>query len=679
MKKWTIWALTTVIALSAVGCRVSADLPKEPTSSMSATTQTTADTARSTVSVTVPSSTATAAGDGEAGNTTTTAVTGTTTVTKDADGRTTVTKKETSATAKTEHREEDDAQLQKMQIDSLDKLNFYAVKKAIAQRYQTTDRAVGTPQASAMVSRTQQPSISPMGYTAEFLSPKDVFTITMYSYFTVSLDDPNGFLAHKLGGTGTVEVVITRNSFNNMITFKRGEQYYSCFQTAETDKAMTFSTRKYVKGFLLIENDDQENYEYTVYFDGDRVLGMHCGRLYSTVQYKYVADSIRLDGSFSFVIHKTEQFTAEQLEALFAFNDSDMPDGILLQDGSIVFGESPIYTVSMELKDSTGKIVANSPTVQKVYAMYHPTHRFCIRLLFNFPASTLNMVMPNSKVDLYVDGQRERTVTVQKDYNFVYLTGFESKSAVSDVFDKLTAQEEEERIGKIVDFQSFIIQMGKRLDLKRYDVVPIPTEADDPMGMEIYEFQLKDFQSLHHRESNYDVVIDGITLTLPMKVSKLFSLGFTLEWDGFDKSIGQGFVWFLSPQGNRIECYVKDVHGTANTFLDGYIAQLNVQCYEKKSVYQEGISPTRPNFVMLENIHKDSTLDDIIFYLDAPNHMILFTTENTRTGQKTAEIRLMYTMGTSSSANEGLVFNFSPIFNSDLPSNFLTYATITLM
>ena len=70
-----------------------------------------------------------------------------------------------------------------------------------------------------------------------------------------------GFLAQKLGGTGSVEVVITQNSFSNMITFKKGERYYSCLQTSLTEKAMSFSSHKYVNGFKLVENFDQEKKE----------------------------------------------------------------------------------------------------------------------------------------------------------------------------------------------------------------------------------------------------------------------------------------------------------------------------------------------------------------------------------------------------------------------------------
>lgn len=57
---------------------------------------------------------------------------------------------------------------------------------------------------------------------------KLLFEITMAAYFNIKLNNPNGFLAQKLGGTGKVEVAITKNNFKDLITFKRGEKYYSC-------------------------------------------------------------------------------------------------------------------------------------------------------------------------------------------------------------------------------------------------------------------------------------------------------------------------------------------------------------------------------------------------------------------------------------------------------------------
>ena len=672
MRRITIGLLTVAIALSAVGCRVSVDEQHETTTTQQ-TNQTTTEatgtvskkpTVGSTVSRTA-SSTAATVTDRTTGQTTAT--------TKATTKATTTTVKPTSSTTEWEDEVWEDEQT--LQIDSLDKLNFYAVKEALAAYYE----AGGSSRTSAFSMMSNRVKVAPVGlmaHTGNSISPNATFTITMYSYFTVTLGEQMGFLAQKLGGTGAIEVVITRNDFNNMITFKKGERYYSCFQTAQSENAMTFSTRKYVSGFRLIENDNQENYEYTVYFDGDKVLGMNCGQLAGNGTFKYVEDTIEFNDNFCFVIHKTEQFTAEQLEALFAFNRSFRDDGILLQDGSILFGESTMADHRIEFKNSAGTTIVDNDDIQKVQAMYHPTYRFCVRLEF---APWGDMSACKATTNLFIDQKQDRTVTLQRDPQAVYVIGLGNKSRMSDVFYKLTATDTDRRIGKIVDFKSFVQQVSKRLNLKEYDMVQEESDTAEQTAIGIYGFELKTDRTVAYKASNYDVVIDGTTLTLPMKVSKLFSLGFTLEKQGFNEDIGQGFVSFLSPRGNRVDCYVMDYYGTAKGFSDCYITQLNVYCYEKKAVYREGISPTRPDFEMLEGINKDSLLDDIITRLGEPNRILVHTTENVQSSYKTAEIRLMYSIRTASLPNAFLVFNISPVLNGRVPSDYLTSATITLM
>lgn len=74
---------------------------------------------------------------------------------------------------------------------------------------------------------------------------------------------------------------------------------------------MSFSSHKYFSGFKLVENFDQENYEFAVYFDGDRVVGVNCVRFIGNGDYKYVADDIRVNDSFCFVIFQKQSFTAK--------------------------------------------------------------------------------------------------------------------------------------------------------------------------------------------------------------------------------------------------------------------------------------------------------------------------------------------------------------------------------
>ncbi|MBE6670886.1 MAG: hypothetical protein E7593_01630 [Ruminococcaceae bacterium] len=204
-----------------------------------------------------------------------------------------------------------------LNIDSLDKLNFYAVKKAISE-YDTSTANADNNGGNVAVGLSNT--------TVKKIDPNAEFVITMYSYFSIMLNDENGFLAQKLGGTGNVEVVITKNNFNNMITFRKGEQYYSCFQIYSDKNEMSFSTYKYVSGFNLVENYDQENYEYTIFFEGDRVTGIECDVSDGDGSREYTVDDIKFNDEFSVVIYKKQSITAAQLESMFATDEELLDD-----------------------------------------------------------------------------------------------------------------------------------------------------------------------------------------------------------------------------------------------------------------------------------------------------------------------------------------------------------------
>ena len=562
-----------------------------------------------------------------------------------------------------------------VKINSLDKLNFYAVKKAIAENKDETSDSVQKLKVSTPINNISYRISRLATSAATDINPNSTFIITMYSYFTITLKDPMGFLAQKLGGTGAVEVVITRNNFNNMITFKKGERYYSCFQTSLTERAMSFSSHKYVKGFKLVENYDQENYEYTVYFEGARVIGMNCGRFKEGGSYKYVADDIKFNDSFCFVIYNKQSFTAEQLEGLFAYNNSFVDDGIVLSDGTVLFGESSVTDNAVAFKDSAGTPIIVNNDIKKISAMHNSKFGFCIKLEL-----AINKILETTSLDFYLNNFRDRTVTLQKDGTDVYITGLDNKSRMSDVFYKLTAINTSNRIGRIITHDDFLKEAPKRLDLNNYEVLVEDHSAHFSGGIKMvtYTYELKTDKSISHKESNYDVTIDGITITMPIKVSDFLSKGFTVIDKTFNDSILQGGAFFSTPSGNRVDGYVMNFYGNSSDFNECYITQLCFACYGNTVRYQEGISPTRPDFEMLEGINKDSTLDDIISRLGEPNKMTLMTTDNQPMNYKGNIMQLYYKIYTPYLPNGRMVFTIMPVLNGDAPSDFLTDISYSL-
>lgn len=564
-----------------------------------------------------------------------------------------------------------------VKINSLDKLNFYAVKKAIAENgIVLLSNSAQKPTVARLVNHTSFGILNLANSTATNIGANSTFTITMYSYFTITLNDTRGFLAQKLGGTGSVEVVITRNNFNNMITFKKGERYYSCLQTSLTERAMSFSSHKYVNGFKLIENYDQENYEYTVYFEGDKVVGMNCGRFEGNGNYKYVADDIKFNDNFCFVVHKKQTFTAEQLEGLFASNNSFVDDGIVLNDGTVLFGESSVTNNAVAFKNSSGKAVITNNDIKKISAMYNNKFGFCIRL----ELAASNKIAGKTSLAFYLNNSKDRELTLQSDGSAVYITDLNNKSRMSDVFYKLTALNTNNRIGRIIDHNDFIREASKRLNLNDYDVLKEDYSASFGNGYKRvdYTYDLKSDKSISYKVSNYDMTIDGITITMPIKVSDLLNKGFTIIEKSFDNSVMQGGATLKSPKGNNIDTFIMNFYGNSRNFNDCYITQICCYCYEDTFRYQEGISPTRPDFEMIEGINKDSTLDDIISRLGEPNKIILLTSENTNYNWEDCVIQIFYKVTTPSLPNGELVFNLQPVLNNTTPPDFLTSVSFAL-
>lgn len=107
----------------------------------------------------------------------------------------------------------------------------------------------------------------------------ELFTVTEVYFFRIELTNETGFLASKVG-TGIVDVVITENSLEPMITFKNGNRYYSCLINGGSwdgeRHIMGFSTHKYIEGFCLVKNLEQNNYAIDVAFENDQAVKIKC-------------------------------------------------------------------------------------------------------------------------------------------------------------------------------------------------------------------------------------------------------------------------------------------------------------------------------------------------------------------------------------------------------------------
>lgn len=204
-------------------------------------------------------------------------------------------------------------------IDSIDKINFYSAKKIIND---TSLLPIGM---SVSVFSAPNAVLLNNNYAEYPIDRNKVFTTTMVTYFTIELNDEKGFLAQKLGGTGLVEVVITENNIDDlgqMITFKREEKYYTCFANGgyndpDSDRmGYEFSSHKYIDGFNIVKNLEQENYKFTVHYDGSKVIGFECAPFHS-VPTNYAVDNVTFIEDFCIVLYTKQNFTIDELEVYF--------------------------------------------------------------------------------------------------------------------------------------------------------------------------------------------------------------------------------------------------------------------------------------------------------------------------------------------------------------------------
>ncbi len=491
-------------------------------------------------------------------------------------------------------------------IDTWDKLNYYAVKKVIADGDGTATMSL-----SALSSRNVRQMSSSSSVD---IDQNSTFTVTMCSYFTAEISNVRGFLAQKLGGTGQLEVVITCNNFNNMITFKKGENYYSCLQTQMTENTMTFSTYKYVDGFSVVENHDQENYSFTVLFDGDNIVGISAGRIESNVEsMRCVVDNLKMTNSLCIVSRQKQSFTVAQLEAAFKKEEiAFVNDGIVMKDGSVMFGKSSLSSKRTIAFVRNGKAIIENEDIKSVRAMYSDKIGYYVSLEMTNSMAFKGM----GYAVLYIDGVQHREVTLKGDGKVVNIINLVNKANVSSVFCDLTVNETSNKIGKILDYDDFLREMPKRVDLDNYSV--------DVFSDNNSAYYRKTAIDLDLGSNSYQMTVDGITFSLPIKLSDFIDLGFSMQANRIDAALFEGTADFITPAGNEIQVNVANLYNDAKTIKDAYVRFVYFRCYDNWDNAQHGIAPEGVNFEFFGNVNKYSTLDQILADFGEPNMISFF-------------------------------------------------------
>ena len=162
------------------------------------------------------------------------------------------------------------------------------------------------------------------------LDLNEPFYINKVSMFQIELTDENGFLASKLG-LGIVDVVILEECIwgDSLITFRKGENFFSCLSNGWGLDQTTygwqwdFSTHKYVDGFYIVKNFEQENHAFYIDMNADGQAfqficrGTQNGGYHPDQNVKVVSSTVISEESSSYTVAELEEY----------FNSGNLPEG----------------------------------------------------------------------------------------------------------------------------------------------------------------------------------------------------------------------------------------------------------------------------------------------------------------------------------------------------------------
>jgi len=172
----------------------------------------------------------------------------------------------------------------KVEIDSINMLNYYSARRALGLSGESV-ALVGT---DIPISYGNIDDVKGIGEEDDDggdviyyeFDPTWDYTVSKVLYFRAVLKEPKGFLAEKLGGIGEMDVFITENSIEDMITFRKGNSYYSChinsLYSDSGSECLEFVTHKYIDGFNIVKNFAQDNYSFKVKLEKGRIVELDC-------------------------------------------------------------------------------------------------------------------------------------------------------------------------------------------------------------------------------------------------------------------------------------------------------------------------------------------------------------------------------------------------------------------
>ncbi|MBR2921949.1 MAG: hypothetical protein IKC10_01365 [Alphaproteobacteria bacterium] len=190
----------------------------------------------------------------------------------------------------------------------------------------------------------------------------------------------------------------------------------------------------------------------------------------------------------------------------------------------------------------------------------------------------------------------------------------------------------EEKIGSITDHETFKTEMSKRIDLSKY----VFKHRSASATLDSYRYELQKEQELKPSKSNFEVIIDGTKITLPITVEDLLNKGFDIiEIDSepvyfldVESDLSFGALKVMSPKGNIFSAFaINPGENYQGKMKDCLVTQVDSFFYEDEYEFITNSVPLDAEIKYFKKISMDSSLDDIIKELGYPSLMDYSTAE----------------------------------------------------
>ena len=227
-------------------------------------------------------------------------------------------------------------------------------------------------------------------------------------------------------------------------------------------------------------------------------------------------------------------------------------------------------------------------------------------------------------------------------------------------------------------YDKFLIEISKYINLEEYSL-----EDGNYGSNHIYDYTSLTNCEIENKQSNDEIVIDDVKISVPMTIQQLINSGFTVNYfeseKQFDLNAKETECSFVvtTPKGNTVLIRAKSKNGESAPIKDLVIIRLSCDFYDSDPEYKKNERDLTPQIKFFENINNESTLESIINELKSP--CAINFTETKEEGITTLSAMQMTFNFSNSQYSGSFIATIFPITDKSVErTDFVFYYTYTI-